>query len=507
MRKSRLLPDIFSAKQKQLLLGIWALACALLFGYHYSDTPLLGDAGAFAGIATHLVNGSALYTDVFENKGPGIFVLNALFIKLSGNNYSAIHLMQLLHVVAACFCIIRLFTLPAERAFWMPAMLLPWVLLRFSNGYCFFIGNYTEEYACYYLLYGMALVHAAADKPKVRFYFLLAGAALTQVIFIKETFAPLALTVALWAVFNQKKKFFVWIVAGAMVLMLGYLLYLLKNHALYGYFRYLQFAFGYAGGENAWGKYSSRLLQFYHDWKDIDPKLLWMAAGSLLVLADRKYLKKNAYLPLIFPIMAAISTLPLAMGKTPFGHYFLATVLFALLSGLGFARWLADKIYDLEILGNRVKWTLLIFGTLLIFPVTIKSMKHFTRKSDIAGSEKRERKQAIEKLMGYKTVFVDPQDAGRFYFYTGKSSGLVHPCTYYVYYQTETAGTFAEANRKVFLNSFLNQPPHCIVTEKEYGYGIQYAGLSEFVNINYVLKDSIEGADKRLYLIKVLNKK
>lgn len=494
------------------LIVLWALAGAAAVWYFYHDVPPLGDAGAFAGIATHMYNGQVLYHDVFDNKGPGIFFLNQFFIAITGNSPWGIHLMQLLHLMAACCCILWLWNRSGLKSWWVSLFMLPWVLWRFTDWYSYYAGNYSEEYACYYLLFAIWLI-AEADLNRQRWIYLVpAGAALCFAILIKEPFVLAALAIAIWAVLSGEQRLLTltWLGLGALLPAVLFFAYLSSHQAVNDWLQYIAFAREYATHTTFADAWSHRIRQFMSDWQRIDIRVLWLAAGAPLVWLDRDYLVQTRFLPVLLPVLALISSITVAAGQVAFGHYFLPLIFFCLLSAVVFTCWSMEKLYwifHMAGIQRITKWLLPAAAALLFSSTVIRAGQHFFRDKFETGSEEQERLQVRNKLKRWKTIFSDPQDAGRFYFYTGKSSGLIHPSTYYVYYQEETAGPFAGEFRQKFLESFRRAMPEAIIADTVFGYGVQYAGLSPLIRQNYQTGDSILSAENKKYYIWVRNDK
>lgn len=493
---------------KGWLLVLAAIVAAAAVWYRYHDVPPLGDAGAFAGIATHMYNGDVLYKDVFDNKAPGIFFLNLFFISITGNSPWSVHLMQLMHLAAACCCILWLWNRSGLKAWWAALFMLPWLLLRFTEWYSFYAGNYTEEYGCYYLIFAVWLA-SESDLNRQRWVYLIpAGAALGFAILIRETMLLPAAVVALWVLLSGERRLATlgWLVTGALIPSGLFAAYLFRHGAWTDYMTYLDFASGYAGGDHLLAHWPARMKQFTQDWQRIDSRLLWLAALSPLVWLDREFLSQTRFIPVLLPLLALSCTWAIGAGQQAFGHYFLPLIFFCLLSGISVTVWCLEKLYWIcHVAGiQRLTNILLPLGGMVLFSSSsVMAYRYFIHNKFVAGSEEQERQTLRDKLKRWKTVFIDPQDAGRYYYYSGKTSGVYHPSAYYVYYQPETAGAFAGSMATAFGQSFRTARPECILTEQAFGFGIQYANLTQYIHDGYITGDSMMSAENKKYYIRV----
>jgi hypothetical protein len=123
------------------------------------------DSGIYSGCALHLKAGKALYREVFESKGPVIFILNWLALSLGEETIQSIHIMERVFAIVATLLIFGIFR--AVFSSWalafIFALFLPFFLYnpKVHEG-----GNLTEEYAVVFVLAMVLLVIVARNMRR-----------------------------------------------------------------------------------------------------------------------------------------------------------------------------------------------------------------------------------------------------------------------------------------------------------------------------------------------------
>ncbi|HTJ25727.1 MAG TPA: hypothetical protein VMA36_06125 [Candidatus Limnocylindria bacterium] len=133
---------------------VFVLATAVAF-YHLP----VASAALFEYVGRSLVEGKTLYRDVWDDKLPSIYYLNALWQLLFGARY-VLHWVAEVAVLLATLALFAAFARRAQVAHWAPATFALAVLLSLPPLRHF---NYTEPYAMLFIM--AALVAAQADAP------------------------------------------------------------------------------------------------------------------------------------------------------------------------------------------------------------------------------------------------------------------------------------------------------------------------------------------------------
>jgi hypothetical protein len=132
------------------------------------------DAGIFMYVGSLILKGKVPYLDVWENKGPLVFYINALGLSLGDGSRWGIWLMEFLFLAGAawlCFSLIR------EVMGEFPALAGVFVMLT-SAGVLLQGGNYSEQYSVLFSSLALwAFVKGTAD-PKKKIFDVLIGVSL-----------------------------------------------------------------------------------------------------------------------------------------------------------------------------------------------------------------------------------------------------------------------------------------------------------------------------------------
>lgn len=88
--------------------------------------PLDRDEGGFAYMGYHMLRGDRLYTDMLDNKLPGLYLLSGVFTNIFGLNAVSMHLLLLVANVVTAFLFFKLIDRMYDQktAFWSTAILL-----------------------------------------------------------------------------------------------------------------------------------------------------------------------------------------------------------------------------------------------------------------------------------------------------------------------------------------------------------------------------------------------
>ena len=213
------------------------------------------DSGIFLATAWHLLNGRWLYEDIFDNKPPVVFLLNAAALWLGDGDWRAMRIMELASMVASSFFLYRLIlAFGVER--WIAigtALLL--VLVVFQPG-LIQGGNTTEQYGLMLLLCGawLAIRSLTATANTLALAFA-AGVTLGCAPLAKEPFAlsvlPWVALAAVAMLLNRRYKGFAALSAGVLTpLLLWMLTYAAAGRAEY-LLDYFSFNFGYVSSASA----------------------------------------------------------------------------------------------------------------------------------------------------------------------------------------------------------------------------------------------------------------
>jgi len=130
--------------------GMAALVIALQSPLHpFASALPATDSAVYIYTAQQMAAGKTLYLDLFEHKGPLLYLLNFLPLRLSAGNTGAIWLLELLLMFLNALLIIRIAGLFTDKT---AVKVLAMAAALYPLGFYFEGGNFTEEYALPFLL-------------------------------------------------------------------------------------------------------------------------------------------------------------------------------------------------------------------------------------------------------------------------------------------------------------------------------------------------------------------
>lgn len=177
-------------KKKTILSLLITLALALVYSlvYYYFNTPLGASIGSdnaiYLTMGTALANGYAPYTEIFDHKGPMVFILQTIPQLFSGGYSLTAVFIQEVVFLFACLCV----TAQIARELDAPVLPVQAVYLALT---CSLVGggNLTEEYSNLFTLLGVllalrAFAQAQQMKGKPLFFHALLMGAMTMLAFM-----------------------------------------------------------------------------------------------------------------------------------------------------------------------------------------------------------------------------------------------------------------------------------------------------------------------------------
>lgn len=314
----------------------WAaiLAVTLLSGAMTDLFPLMrpGQAGTdssvFVTVARMIDGGKVLYRDVFDHKGPVIYAVDFIGLKLGG--LRGVGLLELAAIFLAAWLTFQALAVAVSRSVALIALLL----FPFTFFHCIEGGNLVEEFALPAIAYGNWFLVNAVVRKRVSFGgVLLLGAAAALVALLRlnmlSVFVVACFAVAYCGMLRKSFGFLVksgiGFLAGAAIVVVPVILYFAHHHAL-GDFLYanLGFNLSYAGSSSFPEKVISLL-------KRIDIAYFFLPiAFALLLLASERNRRELA----VFLLAEAGITAFVTLGNaTYYGHYALVTIPLLLISG------------------------------------------------------------------------------------------------------------------------------------------------------------------------------
>ena len=150
-------------KERGLALAACAALAALMLLFASQCSPLYpinlwDDANCLLTVGRVMRAGGVVYRDIYEQKGPTLYLLHALAACVSDSGFLGVYLMETLSLAASLFAAYRLFRLRAGRA-WSLGGTAAWgAIVLISPSFC--KGDSAEEFCLPLLMAAMAVAYA-----------------------------------------------------------------------------------------------------------------------------------------------------------------------------------------------------------------------------------------------------------------------------------------------------------------------------------------------------------
>lgn len=478
--------------------------------WHYWNISQESDVGCFMAIGNDIRHGKLLYSEVWDNKAPGIFFLHAFFQTITSGNihYPALFtaFFSASFMLFLSIMVMKLIQNPIRY------ILLPFgfsvIYLTIFQWEYFFESGFTEQIGAYFLYMGFVLAlvllnHSNRKGEKVlNAGFVLSGISIGAAFLIKEPFVFSYLAIILIFLISKnplKWKWFAWMNAGMAIFPFLFLVYLLWNSIFIDYLKYVQFAFEYSdkGMEQPFMSQLKNTLNIQLENLNSDePYLLnvFEFSGILLLVNlisfknTSNFQYRNFHIGLMAILLCQIPFFMIS-GDVVYNHYFIP-----LLMGLAVIPTCLGVVYLLRF-EQQMKTTIGVLFAYLLVLVGYRCFKEqiqpFRGKSLTVDQET----QILEeKGLANTHCYIDDQSAGRFYYYLDANSDLPFPCPYYVYFlfpENEKGYEIIRQNNERFQREFRKNPPQFILSKQKLSIAFDYNQFHQFVNANYQITDSL----------------
>ena len=150
-------------KERGLALAACAALAALLLLFASQCSPLYplniwGDANCLLTVGRVMKSGGVLYRDIYEQKGPLLYLIHALAACISDTSFWGVYLLEIPALTAALYAAYRLLRLRAGACFSLGAAAV-WGALTVTGG-AFMRGDSAEEFCLPLLTAALALAYA-----------------------------------------------------------------------------------------------------------------------------------------------------------------------------------------------------------------------------------------------------------------------------------------------------------------------------------------------------------
>ena len=180
-------------KERNIALAVCAVLAALILLLTSQSSPLYpinlwGDANCLFTVGRVMKDGGVLYRDIYEQKGPLLYLIHALAACLSDTSFWGVYIMEALAMTVALYAAYRLMRLRAGMGFSLGAA--AFFGTAFASCTAFIRGDSAEEFCLPLLMAALAIAYAEYGrraKPMRTKRLLVCGALAGCVAAIKYT--------------------------------------------------------------------------------------------------------------------------------------------------------------------------------------------------------------------------------------------------------------------------------------------------------------------------------
>ena len=163
-------------RERALALACCAAMAALMLLFTSQCSPLYpinvwGDANCLLTVGRVMKRGGVLYRDIYEQKGPLLYLIHAAAACLSDTSFLGVYLMEIPALTAALYAAYRLMRLRAGSAFALGAAAVFGALA--TTGGSFMRGDSAEEFCLPLLTAALAIAYAEYGrraKPRLAYH-------------------------------------------------------------------------------------------------------------------------------------------------------------------------------------------------------------------------------------------------------------------------------------------------------------------------------------------------
>ena len=150
-------------KERNIALAVCAVLAALILLLTSQSSPLYpinlwGDANCLFTVGRVMKDGGVLYRDIYEQKGPLLYLIHALAACLSDTSFGGVYIMEALAMTVALYAAYRLMRLRAGMGFSLGAA--AFFGAAFASCTAFIRGDSAEEFCLPLLMAALAIAYA-----------------------------------------------------------------------------------------------------------------------------------------------------------------------------------------------------------------------------------------------------------------------------------------------------------------------------------------------------------
>ena len=321
MKKNNL--PMWIEKNKENLIAL--IVAAVLAFFFLLNSPIhiwrLADTGAdsstFKTVALMMDKGYMPYKDSFDNKGPLLFIINYLGLKIS--YYRGLWLIEMIFMIITYFMLYKIARLKTKIA---SSVLAALTAISLLFGY-FEGGNLTEEYAMPFIAFGIYIFLDYLLNDHISWYRIaISGLSMGAVCSLRPNM------IAVWIVFcaaiffreifekdwKQLGQFVLWFLIGFSIMVIPFVIWLAANGALQSCIEdYILFNIVYSSAEGGRATFPAKWNSFF----TFASNTVYLTAFTSIAY----HLKKKPFLNVTYAVYMITSLILLCMSGMTYPHY------------------------------------------------------------------------------------------------------------------------------------------------------------------------------------------
>ena len=305
------------------------------------------DSSVFLYMGREMLRGKIPYRDLFDHKGPLLYVLQALGFWLAQGSFTGVWVVELLHFMAAGWLLFQACRLVTEE----PAAVCMALLVTF--GVCgwrlYQGGNFAEEYALPWISWAMLVfLRFCRDNRYRRYEILLLGAAFGAVLLLRANMVSVWIACIPYVLIRllAEKRFrdigvcTLLFTGGLSAVLLPVIAYGLSSHSLQPLWEdYILFNLLYTG--ESWSGVSAGFAMVLGYLKILWPAAVVVVIAPFLVRKQKGLLFLNAWAFMLSFVMALMS------GRG-YGHYVIVLLPLVAVPFAGFFALIGERLRKWE---------------------------------------------------------------------------------------------------------------------------------------------------------------
>ncbi|HAP15609.1 MAG TPA: hypothetical protein DCR07_05830 [Lactococcus sp.] len=334
------------------------VALAFIFSFQASNDLLikgnkLADSSVFQYVARVIKAGGMPYRDTFDHKGPLLYLINFLGIKIA--EWRGIWVLELAAIFFTFFFIYRIAQIYTDQKASLAVLLIATSLLfSFFDG-----GNLTEEYAMPFIAASLYIfIDYFVTSYVNTFRLILCGFSFSAILMLRPnmcgTWLVLCVGVAITCIRSKDIKslgrFITWFLFGMLLLLVPILLWLSVNDALKACWDdYILFNLNYSSNEVR-ASLTNRInaLTFF-----LDRGVIWVSLICLCVLPQK------TFFDILYLVYLGISLLLLCISGRSYGHYGMILIPALAYPLARTADWLKERLHGVN--GNAISTIFILY--------------------------------------------------------------------------------------------------------------------------------------------------